>query len=62
MNLVEKLFYLPEFILGFRHGDPHKNGEYKFLRTYLKDKMTILDIGANLGEYTEYMFNLKNDI
>jgi FkbM family methyltransferase len=55
MNLVEKLFYIPDYLLGFRHGDPHKNGEYKFLRNYIKNKMTIFDVGANIGEFTGYL-------
>ena len=38
-------------------GDPRRNGEYRFLRTYIKNEMIVFDVGANIGEYTEYLLD-----
>lgn len=46
-----KLFF--NWIQGYCVGDPSRNGEYRFLRGYLRDEMTIFDVGANTGEYSQ---------
>ena len=57
MNILQKILFLPDYLNGYGMGDPNRNGEYRFLRKYLKNKMTIFDVGANIGEYTEYLLN-----
>lgn len=55
MNLLEKIKFLPDYFTGYGMADPKRNGEYRFLKKYIKNKMTIFDVGANIGEYTEYL-------
>ena len=44
---------LPDALLGFYFSDPEKDGEYRFIAKYIKDNMTIFDVGANIGDYTK---------
>ncbi len=62
MTLYEKIKYLPDYLLGYNMGDPERNGEYRFLDRYVKNDMTVFDVGANTGEYAEYLSSLKNNI
>jgi FkbM family methyltransferase len=62
MNFLEKILYLPDFLLGYEMGDPFRNGEYRFLASYLRAGMTILDVGANIGEYAEKSLSIDNTL
>jgi FkbM family methyltransferase len=62
MNVLEKIQHLLNAIKGYERGDPHRNGEYKFIRSFLKDKMIIIDAGANIGYYTQYILNVQPNI
>lgn len=62
MNLIEKIKLLPDALRGFLFSDPARNGEYKLLNKIIKDGMTIFDVGANIGEYAEYISKLKNNL
>lgn len=50
--MVNKVRIFFNWIRGYGIGDPCRNGEYRFLRTFVKDGMVIFDIGANIGEFT----------
>lgn len=54
MTLFEKIKLFPYYLNGFLMGDPDRNGEYLFLKKYVKDKKNFIlfDVGANIGEYT----------
>ena len=62
MNIIKKIISLPNTILGYERSDPYRNGEYKFLNSYIKDNMTIVDAGAHDGTYAEYIFNLNPSV
>jgi FkbM family methyltransferase len=62
MNFIEKIFYLPKFLMGYSMGDPNRNGEYRFAKNFIKDGMIIFDVGANVGEYTSYLLSLNSEI
>ena len=59
MSIIRKIKLLPNALLGYDRSNPSRNGEYKFLKSYIKDKMTIVDAGAHDGTYAEYIFNLN---
>lgn len=59
MSIISKIKLLPNALLGYDRSNPSKNGEYKFLNSYIKDNMTIIDAGAHDGTYAEYIFNLN---
>lgn len=48
--------------MGFERSDPYRNGEFKFIESYIKKGMTIFDGGANIGDHTKYMLNISPDI
>ncbi|MBK9099381.1 MAG: FkbM family methyltransferase [bacterium] len=58
MSIIRKIKLLPNAFLGYDRSNPSRNGEYKFLHSYIKDNMTIIDAGAHDGTYAEYIFNL----
>jgi FkbM family methyltransferase len=62
MSIVRKIKLLPNALLGYDRSNPSRNGEYKFLKSYIKDNMTIIDAGAHDGTYAEYIFNLKPSV
>jgi len=55
-----KIFF--NWLSGYRFSDPHRNGEYRFLRYYLKNGMVVFDVGANIGEYTAYMLSVAPEL
>jgi FkbM family methyltransferase len=59
MNIIRKIKLLPNALLGYDRSNPSRNGEYRFLNSYIKDNMTIIDAGAHDGTYAEYIFNLN---
>jgi FkbM family methyltransferase len=62
MSIIRKIKLLPNALLGYDRSNPSKNGEYKFLNSYIKDNMTIIDAGAHDGTYAEYIFNLNPSV
>jgi len=62
MNIIERIKSIPNAILGYERSDPYRNGEYKFLHSYIRDNMTVIDAGAHDGTYTEYIFNLNPSV
>jgi len=62
MGVFKKLKIATNWIRGYEFGDPARNGEYFFLRQYLRPRMVVFDVGANVGEYTEYLASLHNDL
>lgn len=53
---------LPNALMGFERSDPYKNGEFKFIKSFIKKVITIFDVGANIGDQTKYMLNISPDI
>jgi len=49
-----RIFY--NCIRGYEFGDPKRNGEYRFLRKFVKKGMVVVDVGANVGDYSHYIF------
>jgi FkbM family methyltransferase len=62
MEILKKIKLLPNAIKGYERSDPYRNGEYKFLRSYIKKNMIIFDVGANIGEYAEYISKLNPEV
>ena len=62
MNLIEKIKLLPDACRGLLFSDPYRNGEYRFLNKTMRDGMIVFDVGANTGEYAEYLSALKNKL
>ena len=62
MNIVRRIKLLPNAIKGYDRSNPSRNGEYKFLKSFIKDNMTIIDAGAHDGTYAEYIFNLNPSV
>lgn len=50
------------WLRGYEFGDPNRNGEYRFLRSYIKDGMVIFDVGANIGNFTDHVLSLGRDL
>ncbi len=50
------------WLTGYNFSDPRRNGEYRFLRHYLRNGMVVFDVGANIGEYTAYMLSVVPDL
>jgi FkbM family methyltransferase len=49
-----------DYFLGDNNPDPETNGEYRFVADLLKkDIKTVFDIGANVGNYTEFILKQK---
>lgn len=49
-------------ITGYNFGNPKLNGEFLFMKRYLKAGMCIFDVGANVGEFSLMMLNNYNNI
>src|SRR3990167_4990629 len=62
MSLIKKIKLLPNAIKGYERSDPSRNGEYKFLRSYIKKDMIIIDAGASTGYYAEYILNIDPSV
>jgi len=62
MKLIRKAKLLPDALSGYDRSDPFRNGEYKFLRTYLKSNMIVFDVGANIGEYAQYILSINPNV
>lgn len=62
MIIVRKIKLLPDALLGYDRSNPSRNGEYKFLKSYIKKDMTIIDAGAHDGTYAEHIFNLNPSV
>lgn len=62
MEFINKIKLIPDAINGMLLNNPCRNGEYKLLRKIIKDNMAIVDIGANVGEYSEYVLSLANNL
>lgn len=54
--------YVPAWLNGYDISKPAYNGEYRFLKDYIKPGMTIFDVGANVGEYSRYVLSLNRSI
>ena len=62
MNAYQKIKLLPDALEGYLFSDPQRNGEYKFLESYIKNNMLVFDVGANTGEYSEYILSLNPNV
>ena len=62
MNIIKKIKLLPNALLGYDRSNPSRNGEYKFLKSYIKDNMTIIEAGAHDGTDAEYLFKLNPSV
>ena len=62
MNIFKKLKLLPNALLGYERSDPYRNGEFNFIKSFIKKGMTIFDVGANIGDHTKYMLKINPDI
>ncbi|OQY71301.1 MAG: hypothetical protein B6D44_13245 [Ignavibacteriales bacterium UTCHB2] len=62
MNILEKIKLLPDALQGFLFSDPERNGEYRFIRKIIAEGMIVFDVGANIGEYSEYISNLSDNL
>lgn len=62
MKIFRKVKLFPDAVRGYDRSDPFRNGEYKFLRTYIKSNMIVFDVGANIGEYTQYILGINPDV
>jgi len=58
MNAIEKLLAIPDALRGMLFSSPERNGEYRFLRSYLSAGMVVFDVGANVGDYARYILSL----
>jgi len=58
MRVLKKIQHISNAFYGYDRSDPFRNGEYKFLRSYLKENMIVFDVGANIGEYARYVFSI----
>ena len=59
MFLIKKIDQLTNAITGFERSDPYRNGEFKFIRSYIKSDMIIIDAGANTGYYAKYILSIN---
>jgi hypothetical protein len=55
-----KVFH--NWIRGYDVGDPARNGKYRFARSYITDGMIVFDIGAHIGDWTNYILSLWRDV
>ena len=62
MSIIRKIKLLPNALLGYDRSNPSRNGEYKFLKSYIKDNMTIIEAGAHDGTDAEYLFKLNPSV
>lgn len=62
MQILRKIRLLYNWFDGYNFSDPRRNGEYWFLSHYLKDGMTLFDVGANIGDYTAYVLSLDSPV
>ena len=60
MHILRKLLLLPDAISGRLFTDPRRNGEYRFAKSYIRDGMVVVDVGANIGEYSAHLLGLAN--
>jgi len=60
--MMKKTRIFFNWIQGYKFGDPSRNGEYRFLRSYLKSGMVIFDVGANIGDFTGQALSLEKDL
>lgn len=61
-QLLNKAMIFCNWIRGYEFGDPSRNGEYRFARSFIKDGMVIFDVGANIGEFTNYILSLGENL
>lgn len=62
MSIIRKIKLLPNALLGYDRSNPSRNGEYKFLKSFIKDNMTIIEAGAHDGTDAEYIFKLNPSV
>ncbi len=60
--MLRKLRIFYNWIRGYGLGDPDRNGEYRFLRSYIAHGMVVFDVGAHIGDYTAYVMSLGRDV
>jgi len=60
--MFRKLRISCDWIRGYRFGDPARNGEYRFLRSYIADGMVVFDVGAHIGDSTDYVLSLGRNL
>lgn len=60
--MMKKARIFFNWIRGYEFGNPSRNGEYRFLRSYLKGGMVVFDVGANTGNFTDQALSLEKDL
>ena len=60
INILQKILFIPDYLIGYGMGDPERNGEYRFLKSYLTPSVFVLDVGANIGEYAEKVIDFES--
>lgn len=59
--MLKKAKIFQGWICGYDFDDPRRNGEYRFLRSYVADGMVIFDVGANVGDFSAYALSLASN-
>src|SRR3972149_825611 len=44
---------------GDNNGDMHKNGEMRWLREVIPQCATVFDVGANIGDWTDFALSIN---
>lgn len=50
------------WLAGYGVSDPARNGELRFLRSYLRPGMKLVDVGANIGEFSLAALSVNPDV
>ncbi len=58
--MINKLKHLPKLFLGYGIRNPDWNGEYKWYKKFIKPNMTIIEVGAYIGEHILQYCRHKN--
>ena len=56
--IMNRLRVSYNWMRGYDFGDPKRNGEYRFLRSFVKNGMVVLDVGCNVGDYSQFILDL----
>lgn len=62
MKIFKKIKLLPNAITGYERSDPYRNGEFKFIKSFIKKDMIVFDVGANIGDHAKYILKINPDV
>jgi len=57
-GLQRKMRILHNYLTGYNIGNSRRNGEYRYLKSYLEPGMVVFDVGANVGGYANDVMRL----